>query len=95
MVPRDCVDSPPIKTLGETPRYINEDETSYQWPPGRVDFDRYVDSRSHPFAQWICNGGIGRLSWAILAAQECQRTIYDVERDQIEQIVDANYKHVN
>jgi hypothetical protein len=95
MVPRDCVDFPPVKTFGETPIYINEDDASYQWPSGRVDFDRYVDSRSHPFSQWICNGGIGRLSWAILAAQECQRTMYDIERDQIEQIVDSNYKNVN
>ncbi|KAL3782581.1 hypothetical protein HJC23_005284 [Cyclotella cryptica] len=93
MVPRDCVDFPPIKTAGSTPIYNAEEETSlYQWQSGREDF---VNSSSHPFAQWICNGGIGRLSWAILAAQECQRTMYDIERDQIEKIVDANYRNAD
>lgn len=96
MVPRDCVESSPIKTSGATASYNVEEEPSYQWQSGREDFDRCVNSSSsHPFAQWICNGGIGRLSWAILAAQECQRTMYDIERDQIEKIVDANYKNVD
>jgi len=37
---------------------------------------------------WICNGGLGRLSFAILAVQDCKEDVDEMRRDERQKIMD-------
>ncbi len=99
-VPIECVNAPPSTNIGtnsgkETEEF-NESNVFPPWKQNpRCDYERSNDyDFMHPLALWICNGGVGRLSWAILAAQECQKSIIELERDQRDQIVESHYKNI-
>jgi len=100
-VPRECVNAPPLTNnvpISEKGIEKIDDNTmsSSSRKNPHDDYERCINYSisMHPLALWICNGGAGRLSWAILAAQECQRSIIELERDQRDQIVEANYKNI-
>ena len=92
-VPKECVDAPPISAGNGfgTDNGVKSSGSSNTLVESRRSGSKYL---SHPLALWICNGGVGRLSFAILAAQECQHSIRDLEREQRNQIVENNYKEI-
>jgi hypothetical protein len=43
-----------------------------------------------PMEDWIRQGGIGRLTWSILAAQSCRNDIKDLQRQERQKLMDAH-----
>jgi hypothetical protein len=47
-------------------------------------------STTSPMEDWIRQGGIGRLTWSILAAQSCRSDIKDLQRQERQRLMDAH-----
>mmetsp|Transcript_60572 Transcript_60572/g.179544 ORF Transcript_60572/g.179544 Transcript_60572/m.179544 type:complete len:101 (-) Transcript_60572:335-637(-) len=44
--------------------------------------------------RWICGGGIGRLTFAILAAQDCREGVEEMQKEERQRIVDGEREKV-
>ena len=71
--------------LAETQR--GEEGEEYQMG----DFATHKTSEGGPITmdQWILRGGLGRMTWAILAAQECSEDAVAIQKQQRQKIVDS------
>uniref|UniRef100_A0A7S2I9P7 Uncharacterized protein n=1 Tax=Helicotheca tamesis TaxID=374047 RepID=A0A7S2I9P7_9STRA len=47
-----------------------------------------VNKKGENFQDWICNGGLGRLSFAILASQSCHDDIVEIEKQERERLME-------
>jgi hypothetical protein len=45
--------------------------------------------------QWMREGGMGRYTWCVLAAKDCQAEILEVERNRRQAIVDQLSKETD
>ena len=46
--------------------------------------DRHV-----PMVEWLCSGGVGRISWGILAAQSCKASVLELQEDSRQKLVET------
>jgi hypothetical protein len=46
------------------------------------------DDKPMPLDQWVLQGGMGRLTWAILSAQQCSYDVDTIERQKRQKVVD-------
>lgn len=51
--------------------------------------DRGVEEGGNVLEEWILAGGIGRISYAILAAQSCEEDIFEMQRKQRQELIDG------
>ena len=58
-------------------------------PPEDIDSNKRKNAESSRMTleDWIIEGGIGRLSYAILAAQSCEEDINEMHRSERQKIV--------
>mmetsp|Transcript_5285 Transcript_5285/g.13539 ORF Transcript_5285/g.13539 Transcript_5285/m.13539 type:complete len:80 (+) Transcript_5285:319-558(+) len=54
-------------------------------------FGLWAPALDEPIGTWLEAGGVGRLSWAILAAQTCRCAVAEVEDARLQALVD-DYK---
>eukprot|EP00934_Nitzschia_sp_Nitz4_P001539 Nitzschia sp. Nitz4//scaffold206_size41850//27157//28839//NITZ4_007425-RA/size41850-augustus-gene-0.62-mRNA-1//-1//CDS//3329541574//1539//frame0 len=92
----DCAKDYPL-LLGHA---LNSDQYSCSVPRSIVDASeehrkQVVESRededessASPFIQWIEKGGLGRMSWVILAAQNCRADIDELHRMERQKMVE-------
>ena len=73
----------------------NQEQDSYEMEP-QDNNGTYNSSQSSSIAprditldQWILNGGLGRLSWAMFAAKICQQDVYRIRQEERRRVVDA------
>eukprot|EP00444_Apocalathium_aciculiferum_P049425 CAMPEP_0183510820 /NCGR_PEP_ID=MMETSP0371-20130417/10530_1 /TAXON_ID=268820 /ORGANISM="Peridinium aciculiferum, Strain PAER-2" /LENGTH=105 /DNA_ID=CAMNT_0025707673 /DNA_START=165 /DNA_END=482 /DNA_ORIENTATION=- len=53
-------------------------------------FTPWVGSRiDKPFNEWLCAGGMGRLSWAVLAAQSCASAVQELQENERQRLIDG------
>jgi hypothetical protein len=41
---------------------------------------------------WVTRGGVGRTTWAILAAQQCEHHVQELQKGELEKIIQNRYK---
>lgn len=69
----------------------NVDVSRQQEVSGRevaVVTNRYGRHKDMTMEQWIQSGGVGRLSYAILAAQGCEEDINDMHKNERQRLVE-------
>ena len=73
------------KELVEAQR--NEEGEEYQM--GDFTTQKASEGGPNTMDQWILAGGLGRITWAILAAQECSQDAVAIQKQQRQNIVDS------
>jgi hypothetical protein len=59
----------------------NDEESDHPVPSGSVTLE-----------EWIRQGGLGRLTWSILAAQSCQRDVEELQRQHRERLIQEHHE---
>ncbi|KAJ1493348.1 hypothetical protein T484DRAFT_1929552 [Baffinella frigidus] len=42
-----------------------------------------------PMVEWLCSGGVSRMSWGILAAQSCRASVLELQEDARQKLVES------
>ena len=54
-----------------------------------------VTGRPRTLEQWIRDGGLGRMTWSVLAAQQCRVDIQTIQRQERQRVVDGVLDETN
>jgi hypothetical protein len=75
------------------PSHVNTDSIAGSKEESESDKDfgraRYGDISETSLEQWIVDGGIGRVSYAVLAAQSCREDVVEMQKNQRQKLIDA------
>uniref|UniRef100_A0A7S2UDD7 Uncharacterized protein n=1 Tax=Attheya septentrionalis TaxID=420275 RepID=A0A7S2UDD7_9STRA len=70
----------------EVPAHVNTGSSEEE---GKKHSNTIVRENTTSLEQWILDGGVGRLSYAVLAAQSCHQDIIEMQKSERQKIIDA------